>query len=71
MQKPIELYAIPIRHHTREGDIVAEPFAGSGSQFIAAHRASRRCFGLEIEPRYCSVILARCEAEGLTVEKSS
>ncbi len=67
MQKPVELYAIPMRHHTLEGELVVDPFAGSGSQFVAAHRLNRRCFGCEIEPKYADVILKRCEAEGMAV----
>lgn len=70
MQKPTELYSIPMRHHTNDGEIVAEPFAGSGSQYIAAHRLGRRCYGCEISPRYCDVVLNRCIAEGMTVERA-
>jgi len=59
MQKPVELYAIPIRHHTQNGEVIAEPFAGSGSQFIAAEQLGRKCYGMEIGPQYCDVILNR------------
>lgn len=59
MQKPVELYAIPIRHHTQDQDVVAEPFSGSGTQFIAAEQLGRRCYGMEISPQYCQVILNR------------
>jgi DNA modification methylase len=50
--------------------IAYEPFAGSGTTIIAAHRLKRRAFGIELEPVYCSVILARCEAEGLAVARA-
>ena len=60
-QKPVEIFARPMRKHTQLNDICYEPFAGSGSQFIAAEQLGRRCFGLEIEPRYCDVIVARWE----------
>lgn len=43
----------------RRGDICYEPFAGSGTQFVAAERLGRRCFGLEREPRYCDLIVRR------------
>ena len=43
------------------GEICYEPFAGSGPQFIAAEQLKRRCFGIEISPKYCDVILARWE----------
>lgn len=66
MQKPLELYAIPMRNHTAEGDVVAEPFSGSGSQLIAAEQIGRRCFAMELEPKYVAVALERLAALGLT-----
>ncbi|MCC7146099.1 MAG: DNA modification methylase [Phycisphaeraceae bacterium] len=57
--KPLALFEIPLRQHTRPGEICYEPFAGSGTQFIAAQRLGRRCFGLEISPRYCDLIVRR------------
>jgi DNA modification methylase len=61
--KPIEIFAIPMRQHTKEGELCYEPFAGSGSQIIAAERLRRRCYAAEREPKYCDVILRRWEAE--------
>ena len=52
-------FEIPMLQHTRPGKVCYEPFAGSGTQFIAAERLGRRCFGLEISPRYCDVIIRR------------
>jgi DNA modification methylase len=49
----------PYRFHTVPGDIGYEPFAGSGSQIIAAERAERRCFAVELDPKYCDVIIER------------
>jgi len=66
-QKPLECMARPIRNH--EGDVY-DPFLGSGTTLIAAQRLGRRCFGVEIEPHYCEVVLRRAEAEGLTVERA-
>lgn len=57
--KPLEVFERPMRQHTRPGEVCYEPFAGSGTQFIAAQRLGRRCFGLEISPRYCDVIVRR------------
>lgn len=57
--KPIELFAIPIRQHTRRGDVCYEPFAGSGSQIIAAEQLGRVCLALEISPAYCDLIVRR------------
>ncbi len=57
--KPVELFATPIRQHTRPGEVCYEPFAGSGTQIIAAQQLKRRCFALEISPRYCDLIVRR------------
>lgn len=57
--KPVELFAIPIRQHTRPGEVCYEPFAGSGTQIIAAQQLRRRCFAIEISPRYCDLIVRR------------
>ena len=48
---------------------VYDPFLGSGTTLIAAHRLGRTCYGCELEPKYADVVLRRSEAEGLTVEK--
>ena len=60
-QKPTEVFAIPMRVHTNEGDICYEPFSGSGTQIIAAERLHRRCFAMEIEPVFCDVAVKRWE----------
>lgn len=58
-QKPIELFTRPMSYNTRQGEVCFEPFAGSGSQIVAAERAQRRCFAVELDPRYCDVIIER------------
>src|SRR5439155_1698540 len=68
-QKPVECMARPIRNHGEAGDVVYDPFLGSGTTLIAAHRLGRVCHGCELEPRYADVILRRAEAEGLTCER--
>ncbi len=57
--KPLEVFTIPMKQHTHRDDICYEPFCGSGSQIIAAEMLGRRCFALEISPRYCDVIVRR------------
>lgn len=57
--KPVGVFEIPMRNHTKVGDVCYEPFAGSGSQFIAAEELRRRCFGMEIEPKFVAVTLER------------
>lgn len=70
-QKPVELFAIPIRNHLKKGELAYEPFSGSGSQFVAAQETGVRCFGMELEPKYCAVILERMSKLGLTPELCS
>lgn len=57
--KPLEVFEIPMRQHTRPGEVCYEPFAGSGTQIIAAQRLRRRCFAIEISPVYCDLIVRR------------
>ena len=57
--KPVGLFTIPIIKHLKSNEICYEPFAGSGPQFIAAEKLGRRCYGMEIEPKYCDVSIER------------
>ncbi len=59
--KPTEIFAIPMRVHTKPGDICFEPFSGSGSQIIAGERLNRRVFAMELEPVFCDVDVRRWE----------
>ncbi len=54
-EKPIALMDIMIRNSTNEGDIVLDPFAGSGSTLLAAKIANRRYIGFEIDPTYYEI----------------
>ncbi len=49
---------------TALGDLVYEVFLGSGTTLVAADTLGRRCYGMEIEPRYCQVVIERWQ--GLT-----
>lgn len=60
-QKPVEIFLRPIGFHTRKAEVVAEPFAGSGSQVIAAEKTGRKCYAMELDPRYIDVIVKRWE----------
>lgn len=67
--KPVQLFEIPMLQHTRTGDLCYEPFAGSGSQIIAAERLGRVCRAIEINPAYTAVILQRyLDATGVRPE---
>jgi DNA modification methylase len=50
-QKPIELMRRPILNKSLCGDIVYDPFLGSGTTLVAAHLTERSCYGLDIDPR--------------------
>lgn len=58
-QKPLELAERAIRFSSRPGEVVFDPFLGSGTTLIAAARHRRRCLGLEIEPRHCDTVVRR------------
>jgi DNA modification methylase len=60
-QKPVEIFARPMRKHTKVGDVCFEPFSGSGSQVIAAEQLSRRCYAMEISPVFVDVAVRRWE----------
>jgi len=60
-QKPVECMARPIRNHGGKGDDVYDPFLGSGTTLIACEQLGRQCLGLEVDPGYCDVIVARFE----------
>jgi len=57
-QKPIACMVELMKNHA--GDIY-EPFCGSGTTLIAAEQLGRKCYGMEISPQYCDVIVARWE----------
>ena len=58
---PVELPARFIKMHSRPSDIILEPFCGAGTTLIAAEQLGRVCYGVELDPHYCDIILARWE----------
>src|SRR5207253_11320576 len=60
-QKPVELMRRPILNHTEPGELVYDPFLGSGTTLIAAEETGRVCYGLEIDPAYVDAIVGRWE----------
>ena len=66
-QKPIECMARPIKNHNF--DLIYDPFLGSGTTLIAAEQLGRKCYGMEISPNYCDVIVKRWE--NLTGKKAT
>jgi DNA modification methylase len=59
--KPVELIVRAIIYSSQVKDIVYDGFLGSGSTLIACEKLNRRCFGMEIDPIYCDVIIERWE----------
>ena len=60
--KPVELIRRLVANSSAPGDVVLDPFLGSGSSLIAAELLGRRCFGIEIDPSYVEVAVARWES---------
>lgn len=57
--KPVELYLRAIRNSSKEGDVVYEPFSGSGTCIVACEELGRVCRAVEVEPGYVAVSLER------------
>lgn len=57
--KPVELYVRALSNSSRDDDIVAEPFCGSGTSLIACEQLGRRCRAIEISSGYVAVALQR------------
>lgn len=58
-QKPVELMRKPILNHTKAGELVYDPFLGSGTTLAAAEVTGRICIGLELDPKYVDVVVER------------
>jgi DNA modification methylase len=61
-QKPIEMMRRPILNHTQRGELVYEPFLGSGTTLAAAEVTERVCYGMELDPKYVDVVVSRWQA---------
>jgi site-specific DNA-methyltransferase (adenine-specific) len=57
--KPIELIANEMKISSHANSLVFDFFLGSGSTMVAAHQLKRKCFGMELDPKYCQVIIDR------------
>jgi DNA modification methylase len=58
-QKPVALMRRPILNHTQRGELVYEPFLGSGTTLVAAELTERVCCGMELDPKYVDVVIRR------------
>tara|TARA_Y100000310_G_scaffold331667_1_gene405667 strand:+ start:333 stop:1568 length:1236 start_codon:yes stop_codon:yes gene_type:complete len=67
--KPVGLVERNLLNSSKLGDLILDPFVGSGTTIIAAEKLNRRCYAMEIDPRYCDVTIRRWEAfTGLKAE---
>jgi DNA modification methylase len=59
--KPIELVEKAVNNSSRIRNLILDLFLGSGSTLIACEKTNRKCYGMEIDPHYCDVIIKRWE----------
>jgi DNA modification methylase len=57
--KPIALIEIALKNSSKTGNLIFELFTGSGSTMVASHQLKRKCYGMELDPKYCQVIVDR------------
>jgi DNA modification methylase len=65
---PVELPARYIKLYSLENEIVYEPFTGNGTTIVASHQLNRKCYGMELDPKYCQVIVDRMQKLDPTLE---
>ena len=67
---PVAVVEAVLTAFSDPGDMIYEPFCGSGTQIVAAERAGRRCFAMELDAVYCDVAVLRWEfATGSAAER--
>lgn len=57
--KPVSIVAYLIKNSSKQDDIVLDTFLGSGTTMVASHQLGRKCYGMELDPKYCKVIIDR------------
>jgi DNA modification methylase len=57
--KPIQLIEIALNNSSEIGNLIIDSFLGSGSTMVASHQLKRKCYGMELDPKYCQVIVDR------------
>lgn len=57
--KPVALFSYQIENSSKQGDIIADAFGGSGTTMVACHQLNRKAFVVEFDPKYCQVIIDR------------
>ena len=71
-QKPIKLATFFFDNWGKQNDLVADLYLGSGSTMVASHQLKRKCYGMELDPKYCQVIIDRMKKldENLVIKKN-
>lgn len=63
--KPLKWMSWAVARASREGEVVLDPFAGTGTTLVAAKALGRRAVGVEVEERYCEIAAQRCSQDVL------
>jgi DNA modification methylase len=58
-QKPIAVVERALNNSSKKNDLIYDCFTGGGSTMVAAHQLKRKCYGMELDPKYCQVIIDR------------
>ena len=66
--KPVSLVAYLVNNSSKQDDIVLDTFLGSGTTMVASHQLNRKCYGMELDPKYCQVIIDRMRELDGTIE---
>ncbi len=60
-QKPISVVERALKNSSKSKDLIYDCFLGGGSTMVAAHQLKRKCYGMELDPKYCQVIIDRMQ----------
>jgi DNA modification methylase len=58
-QKPVDLISWAVNKFAVKANLISDFFLGSGATMVAAHQLNRKCYGMELDPKYCQVIIDR------------
>lgn len=69
-QKPLELMKGFVLRHSNPGDLIIDPYMGSGTTLVAAYHLGRRCIGIELDREYCDAAIARLQQSSMIADES-
>jgi DNA modification methylase len=67
-QKPIDVVERALKNSSKSNDLIYDSFLGGGSTMVASHQLKRKCYGMELDPKYCQVIIDRMRKLDDTLE---